>query len=104
MPLERPGVNMAEIWKQPTPYQLDRQKLFENREWLAQNLDDIWQKYKGKVVAVCNLQIVAAGADADDVWKEIGDRYPRHAVMVVLVPLEPVFHVPYPSDHVKKKK
>jgi hypothetical protein len=103
MVFENPGVNMAEIWKKATPYQLNRRKLFENRDWFAQNMDEIWQKYRGKVVAVCDQKIVASGDDADRVWEQIGDKYPKQAVMVILVSSEPVFRVPYPSDEVKKK-
>jgi hypothetical protein len=86
------------LWKEPTPYMIERGKQFENRDWLASNLDEIWQKHKGKVVAVYDQEIKAVANNTDVIWDQLGDRYPKEGVMVVLVPKEPIFNVPYPSD------
>lgn len=90
------------LWKKPTPYMIERSKQFENRDWFAANLDEIWQKHKGKVVAVYDKEIKAVADNTEEVMAQLGDRYPVEGIMMVLVPSEPIFNVPYPSDMMKK--
>lgn len=90
--------NVRDLWDHPTPYMKERAKQFENRDWFAQHMDEMWNQYKGKVVAVYDKEIKAVGASAEEVRGKLGEKYPREGVMMVLVPEEPVFRVPYPSD------
>lgn len=98
MVMERKDFDVEKLWRNPTPYMENRAKQFENRDWFAEHMDEIWQKYRGQVVAVWDKEIKAVGRTADEVWAALGDKYPREGVMVILVPEEEIFKVPYPSD------
>jgi hypothetical protein len=82
--------------KELTSVQKSRLKLFENREWFDNNLHEIQKNYRGKVIAVYGLKIVADGDSSDEVYEKIKDEYPLEEVLVIMVPNEEILVVPYP--------
>ena len=79
-----------------TDVQKARLKLFDNRKWFDDNIHKIQKNYKGKVIAVHGLKIIASGDSSDEVYEEIKDKYPLEEVLVIMVPNEDILVVPYP--------
>ncbi len=98
--MNRNDINIGEIWGKETNVQKDRKVLFRNRKWFADNIDSIYSKYKGKVVAIYDEKVVLVGASAEELWEDLKDKYPIDAVMVMLVPNEEPYILPYPGEKV----
>ncbi len=96
--LNRPDINMAELWGQTTEYQKNRSRLFDAREWFASNLEELRSKYAGKLIAVWESSIIATGMSPDELWNQVGDKYPHEGVLLAMVPEEEIHAVPYPVD------
>jgi len=81
--------------REPTEEQKARAKLLENREWFDQNIHQIQKEYRGKVVAVYGNKVVAHGQSASEVKQEIRGKYPELETLIIMVPREEIFVVPY---------
>lgn len=98
--MDRNDINIGEIWRKETELQKNRKTLFKNRKWFADNIDNIYKENKGKVIAVYNNKIVAVGKTAEELWDDLKEKYPINAVLVVLVPNEDIYRLPYPGEKV----
>lgn len=58
----------------------------KNRDWLAQNLEQVQAEYAERWVAIFEQNIVASGSTADEVKKELAEDYPSHEVIILQVP------------------
>ena len=67
---------------------MDTQQLLTNDEWLADHLDELVDRYAGRVIAIQRGAIVAVGDSEAEVYHLLQGQDP--------LPL--VFRVPYPED------
>lgn len=69
--------------KKYTKEQVAFGKMLENRQWLADNFNDIFGKYPDEWIAVVDKQVKARGMDVDQVKQEIGDKLEEAALLRV---------------------
>ena len=80
-----------------TEIQIARERLLENREWFDRNIEQIQREYRGKIVAVWNKGIIFSGSTYDEVMEGIKGRCNEEETLIILVPVEDIVYVPYPS-------
>lgn len=81
--------------REPTEEQKARVKLLENRDWFDQNIQQVQKEYRGKVIAVHGKEVVASGQTAPEVKQRIRGKYPEVETLIIMVPREEIFVVPY---------
>lgn len=75
------------LGREPTPIQIARLKLLENRKWFDQHLEEIQKEYGGKFIVVHNNKILASGSTIDEINSIIDQgKYPEDEVLRILVP------------------
>jgi hypothetical protein len=62
-------------------------KLLENRQWIADNFDEVFEKYRDLWVAVVDNEVKAHGPDVEKVKQDIGDKLAEAALL--RIPKEP---------------
>lgn len=83
--------------KPPTKEQKACALMLENRRWFDEHFDEIHPQYKGKVIAVHSGRVVASASSSQELLKAIEGKYDEEETFIILVPLEPVFVIPYPQ-------
>jgi len=90
-------IDIRDYWYKPTEFQKARLVQLENRKWFDENLTELQKKLRGKTIAVHGKKVVAVGATADEVKEMIKGNYPEEEALIILVPSEEVWYVPYPE-------
>jgi len=80
-----------------TEVQLARERLLENREWFDRNIENIQKEYEGKIIAVWDKKIIFSGLSYDEVMEGIQGKCNEEETLIILVPVENIVYVPYPS-------
>lgn len=89
--------DIRDYWHKPTKFQKARSVQLENRKWFDEYLGELQKELKGKTIAVYDKKVVAIGATADEVKGKIKGNYPEEETLIILVPSEEVWYVPYPE-------
>lgn len=74
-----------------------RADLLENRKWFDEHIIDIQNKYRGKIIAVDNKEVVASGLTIEEVKSKVQDKHDLKRTMIIMVPTDKVVEVPYPE-------
>ncbi|TDA65512.1 MAG: hypothetical protein D9V47_13360 [Clostridia bacterium] len=99
---DRTDIDIEKIWHNPSDYQrINRRMLYEAREWFAQHAEELWEEYKGKVVAVRKGEVLAVGDDTIKMKAEFREKEPEDSVMIMLIPSDPIRRIPRPIDVLK---
>ena len=80
-----------------TDIQVDRERLLENREWFDKNINEIQREYRGKIIAVYNREIIFSSSTYDEVIDGVKNKCNEEETLIILVPVEDIVYVPYPS-------